>query len=322
MQTKAALDLETTPNYTVTVTASDGSLSDTEEVTITVTGENEIPEVAGETTVNYAENREDAVAEYTATDPEEATIQWSLTGDDASDFSISGGALTFNSPPDYEAPADADTNNVYRVTVTASDGSLSDAVDVTITVTDVNEAPEFPPTEDGARTVPENTAVGEDIGDAFTATDDDSATLTYTLEGVDADSFQIIPTTGQIKTKPGVTYDHETKPSYSVAVKADDSDGGSDTIDVTITVTDVNEAPEFPSTETGARSIPENTETNTNIGDPVEATDPDVGDTLTYALDSIGSQSFSIVHIDRAVADQGRAGQGDQGFLQRYRVGT
>ena len=137
--------------------------------------------------------------------------------------------------------------------------------------------------------------MGEDIGDAFTATDDDSAMLTYTLEGADADSFQIISTTGQIKTKPGVTYDHETKPSYSVAVKADDSDGGSDTIDVTITVTDVNEAPEFPPTETGARSIPENTETNTNIGDPVEATDPDVGDTLTYTLDSAGSQSFSIV---------------------------
>ena len=295
LQTKAALDLETTPSYTVTVTASDGSLSNTQEVTITVTGENETPEVAGETTVNYAENREDAVAEYTATDPEKATIQWSLTGDDAGDFSISGGALTFNSPPDYEAPADADTNNVYRVTVTASDGSLSDAVDVTITVTDANEAPEFPPTEDGARTVPENTEAGEDIGDAFTATDDDSAMLTYTLEGADADSFQIISTTGQIKTKPGVTYDHETKPSYSVAVKADDSDGGSDTIDVTITVTDVNEAPEFPSTETGARSIPENTETNTNIGDPVEATDPDVGDTLIYTLDSAGSQSFSIV---------------------------
>ena len=294
LQTKAALDLETTPNYTVTVTASDGSLSDTQEVTITVTGENETPEVAGETTVNYAENREDAVAEYTATDPEKATIQWSLTGDDAGDFSISGGALTFNSPPDYEAPADADTNNVYRVTVTASDGSLSDAVDVTITVTDVNEAPEFPPTEDGARTVPENTEVGEDIGDAFTATDDDSAMLTYTLEGADADSFQIISTTGQIKTKPGVTYDHETKPSYSVAVKADDSDGGSDTIDVTITVTDVNEAPEFPPTETGARSIPENTETNTNIGDPVEATDPDVGDTLTYALGGTDAGSFDI----------------------------
>ena len=294
LQTKAALDLETTPSYTVTVTASDGSLSDTQEVTITVTGENETPEVAGETTVNYAENREDAVAEYTATDPEKATITWSLTGDDAGDFSISGGALTFNSPPDYEAPADADTNNVYRVTVIASDGSLSDAMDVTITVTDVNEAPEFPPTEDGARTLPENTAVGEDIGDAFTATDDDSATLTYTLEGADADSFQIISTTGQIKTKPGVTYDHETKPSYSVRVKADDSNGGSDTIDVTITVSDVNEAPEFPTTEDGARTVPENTNAGQDIGELVAATDPD-GDTLTYTLDSAGSQSFSIV---------------------------
>ena len=54
-------------------------------------------------------------------------------------------------------------------------------------------------------------------------------------------SFEIDDTSGQIKTKTDVTYDHETTPSYSVTVKADDKNGGTDTIVVTITVTNVDE---------------------------------------------------------------------------------
>ena len=36
----------------------------------------------------------------------------------------------------------------------------------------------------------------------------------------------------------------------------------------------VNEAPEFPSSETGVRSVPENTGAGTDIGAPVAAEDP------------------------------------------------
>ena len=64
----------------------------------------------------------------------------------------------------------------------------------------------------------------------------------------DAASFDITTTSGsaQIRTKAGVTYDFETKPSYSVTVKADDGNEGTDTIAVTITVTDVDEPPCVP----------------------------------------------------------------------------
>ena len=77
----------------------------------------------------------------------------------------------------------------------------------------------------------------------MTATDANSDTLEYSLEGTDAASFDIDSTSGQIQTKSGVTYDHEAKDSYSVTVKADDDNGGSDTVPVTITVTDVTEKP-------------------------------------------------------------------------------
>ena len=78
------------------------------------------------------------------------------------------------------------------------------------------------------------------------ATDDDGHTLTYTLEGADAASFDILSTSGQIQTKTGVTYNHEATSTYTVIVKADDSNGGTDTVTVTITVTDVAEPPGRP----------------------------------------------------------------------------
>ena len=92
----------------------------------------------------------------------------------------------------------------------------------------------------------ENTAAGQNVGDALTATDADSDTLTYTLEGADAASFDILSTSGQIQTKAGVTYNHEAQSTYTVMVKADDSNGGTDTVTVTITVTDVDEPPGQP----------------------------------------------------------------------------
>ena len=80
-----------------------------------------------------------------------------------------------------------------------------------------------------------------------TATDADSDTLTYSLEGTDAASFDIESGTGQIQTKSGVTYDFEaTQNTYAVTVKADDGNGGTDTIAVTISLTDADEKSDKP----------------------------------------------------------------------------
>ena len=128
----------------------------------------------------------------------------------------------------------------------ASNGN--DAIGAT-TVTNAvvaNEPPEFSsPT--ATREVPENTAANTNIGTALpAATDGDNDPLTYTLEGDDAASFGFNATTRQLSTKSGVTYDHETKPSYSVTLKAEDGNDGSDTLAVTITITDVEEPPGRP----------------------------------------------------------------------------
>ena len=68
------------------------------------------------------------------------------------------------------------------------------------------------------------------------ASDANGDALTYALSGTDAASFAIDPDTGQLMTLEAL--DYETKATYSVTVTASDSGGLSDSIDVTITVTE------------------------------------------------------------------------------------
>ena len=135
-------------------------------MTITVTDINEPPVVTGTTTTEYAENDTGAVDTYVATDPESAQILWSLSGADEDDFTITqGGLLEFASTPDYEAPTDSGPNNVYQVTVQAFDGNSTTTRAVTVTVTNVNEAPKFSDTQVN-RSVAENLPPGTERGRA------------------------------------------------------------------------------------------------------------------------------------------------------------
>ena len=140
--------------------------------------------------------------------------------------------------------ATAVTSSLFTISLTGfSPWSADTEVPLSITVNvETNAAPVFPG-DSATRELPENSPTGTSVGDPVTAMDDDGDTLAYTLEGTDAASFDIDASTGQIQTKSSVTYDHEAKSSYSVIVKADDSNGGTDTIAVTINVADVDEPP-------------------------------------------------------------------------------
>ncbi len=203
---------------------------------------NQPPTLTGDTTLAYAENATGPVATYTATDPENGQIVWSLSGTDGAVFSIIRGDLSFNAGPDFEDPTDADKDNVYHVTVEASDGTNTVTLVVTVTVTNVNERPQFAGSST-ARSAADGTGTGENIGAPVEATDPEGDALTYSLSGSDASSFSIATSTGQLTTKSAL--DRASKSSYSVTVSASDgkdADGNADTatddaIDVTITVT-------------------------------------------------------------------------------------
>jgi hypothetical protein len=93
---------------------------------------------------SIAENSTGTVYTALATDPDAGTtLTYALSGTDSSLFNIdsSTGAVSFKSAPNYEAPADAGGNNVYDITVSASDGVNTSAEQaVAITVTDVQES--------------------------------------------------------------------------------------------------------------------------------------------------------------------------------------
>ena len=100
---------------------------------------------------------------------------------------------------------------------------------------------------------PENPSQVLDVGDAIMATDTDNDPVTYTfVESPDALSFDLITVghSAQVRTKDSVTYDHEAQSSYTVEVKATDPQNASDSIELTITVTDVDEPPDAPAKPT------------------------------------------------------------------------
>ena len=125
------------------------------------------------------------------------------------------------------------------------DWSLATTIEMALTADNV--APVF---EDGAtasRGFDENLEPGEPFGTPVIATDDE--TLVYSLEGTDAALFDI-GADGVLLTRAGESYDHETKSSYEITVKADDGKGETATIVVTVNVGDVDEPPEAPAEPT------------------------------------------------------------------------
>ena len=148
----------------------------------------------------------------------------------------------------------------------------------------------------------ENTVAGGDIGDPVAATDPDSGdTLTYSLDDTGAESFGIDASSGQLQTQADLDFEDKSRYTVTMSVSDGKNDNGDadadevtdDTITVTILVSNVNEAPEFPSAA-DSRTIPEDTPVGVNIGTPLMASDDD-NDTLTYSLDSsTDADSFSI----------------------------
>ena len=237
----------------VEVTASDPfGGSDSTMVTITVTDMNEGPtltlgggsgptpttvEVTGDYAVDYEENGTGDVATYTSS---VADVTWSLSGLDADDFEISsGGVLSFSSPPDYEAPTDADTDNEYMVTVEATDGDTTDTLAVTVTVTDMDE--ETPTVEVTGATAVDYEENGTGAVGTYTSSE---AGATWSLSGEDMDEFSI-SSDGVLEFTSPPDYEAATDANadnvYMVTVTAMAADAGDGSLEVAVTVTDMDE---------------------------------------------------------------------------------
>ncbi|GJE27980.1 DUF642 domain-containing protein [Methylobacterium organophilum] len=217
--------------YEVTVVASDGHLTTSQAVQITVA--DVAPTITSAASRTVAENTA-AAGTVTATDPGSTALTYSISGTDAGLFAIdaSTGALTFKASPDYEQPSDADHDNIYKVTVAASDGHASTSQALQITVDNVNEAPHVTANS----TSP---SVGEGQAGAsvtrFTASDPDAGdSVAVSLSGAYASLFEISGTTLELKS--GVALNHAARSSYALTLTATDSHGLTDSYGITVQV--------------------------------------------------------------------------------------
>ena len=242
------VDSDRQNDYELTVIATDeDGHSDRLSFTITVTDVNEGPEVSGPSAFTIAENRGLPNAVYTARDPEGANVaRWTLGGRDGGDFFITqGGTLYFRSPPDYERPADSNRDNMYEVSIQPSDGRNTGSYPVTVTVTDVNEPPEFRRGSTTSFTQPENRTSRLYT---YSATDPEGGTITWSVGGTDG-RFFTIDERGQFSFKEDSPPDFDTPGDdgrdnlYNVTIEARDPESNTARLPVTVMVTEINEGP-------------------------------------------------------------------------------
>jgi len=188
--------------------------------------------------------QENATAVHTFTANESVT--WSVSGTDSSFFAItSGGVLTITSR-NFEAPADVGANNTYIVTISATDvGSNATTQILTVTITNVNEAPSITNNSSSATfafSQPENSTSVV----TYAATDVDAgSSLSFSISGgSDSADFTINSGSGVLAFTANPDFeapaDSDQNNVYIVEISV--SDGLlSDTQTVTLTISNANE---------------------------------------------------------------------------------
>ena len=254
-------DADTDNVYNIIVKAYDGTNTGEFAYTVTVTDVNERPDIDEDTVADYAEIEYDFtgtpgnVHTFTAEDYDDGdTFTWLLEGDDEGDFEIGSttGILTFKQDssagpmPNFETPRDDDSDNVYEVTVVATDDdsmALSSRHAVTVKVTPVNEKPEITGTPSLVTTSTYDENTTGNVAD-FNARDEEGSTIAWSLMGTDRGDFAI-STDGIVTFKNTPDFedpeDSDTDNVFKFNVVASDS-VKTNSVAVTVTVADVEEA--------------------------------------------------------------------------------
>jgi hypothetical protein len=328
---KAPADFETKASYAFNVVVSDGELTDTQAVTLTVTNVDEPPAFTSGTTASVAENSDVATVVYDA-NVSSTGATFAITGDDASAFTIDPdtGEVRFVASPNFEA------QDSYDITVTATDALGTTSQDVTVSVTDVNEAPVADPNnvtdittaEDQPAsftlvyTDPEggavNYSVGDDDGPAngdVTVGDDGAFVYTPDADFTGEDSFTVTIADDEGETTTQVVNVVVGVGDDAITISEDGSNVDDDNVNTTYTVV----LGDYEYTITGLDAGADNIIGPDGITPSVINNDFDDGAvTLQYAANN----QIALITVDGLTAEQDGQIFGVNSFNNVFGAGT
>ncbi|MBT5280212.1 MAG: hypothetical protein HOL71_04205, partial [Euryarchaeota archaeon] len=246
-------DADSDNDYLVTLTINDGdddgptisytiSVTDTNDQAPTYSGGDVTPSVAEGTT---------AVDSFTVVDTDSGDVNTcSLGGADAASFACSVSSdsisIAFATAPDYESPGSAAGTNVYAMTATINDGvNTGSALSYTVTVTDATEIIIL---AGQTGSVAEDASAGDSV---MTVTITDSTPTAILFSAGNGDGIFAIATSGAVTIADATNLDYETTASYTLTIVAYDATS-SDVESITISITNVNDAPTLATAQADA----------------------------------------------------------------------
>jgi hypothetical protein len=298
----AKIDYETSPGhaYTVTVQASDGTLTNSQAFTIAVNDlpPNLAPDGSGadNTVVEGAANGTTVGVTVAALDASGGHITYSLTDNAGGRFTIDAntGVVTVldHTKIDFETSG---PTHAYIITAQASDGTLTTSQNYQIQVTDV--APSAPTDSNGAtNTVVEGAANNSAVGITASSTDVNGPAVTYSLTSDSSvGGFKIDAATGIITVADANKINYETAPGHAYTVTARASDGTlSSSQNFTIAVTNTNPTTPTDGDSATANKVAEGAAAGTYTGLTASASDVN-GPAVTWSITADSSNgAFAI----------------------------
>jgi VCBS repeat-containing protein len=287
--------------FTYTFRDTDG-LSSTTQLTITIEGANDTPQISVLGPVSIDENSVNGTvltsASHSDVDAGE-THAFTLSNDAGGRFTVnsSTGAISIANSTllNYESA----TSHTITVRVTDLAGAFSEQT-LTITLNDVNEfgISSITDTNGTANSLAENSANGSLARITALASDSDgSATVNYSLDDDAGGRFAINSSTGVVSVANNTLLNFELANSHSITVRATSSDGSSTTQTFAIAITDLDEFNVTTPVDNNpaVNELVENSAAGTLVGVTAFASDADgSNNTITYSLTNNAGGRFTI----------------------------
>jgi len=261
-----------------------GNLTDQATITVNLNDINEVPEISDQSfELNENSPNGQEFGTLVATDPDNGqSLTYSIIDgniDNAFNIGSSSGILSVSN----RIALNFEVNPVFNLIVQVQDdgtGNLTDEGAITVTLNDVNEVPVI---FEQSFVIEETIGNGEFVGSVIATDPDVGQTLGFSIIGGNPENvFQIDQVSGEITIADNSALDFNTNPVYYLIVQVQDDGQGNLENQAVISVSplDVNQVPNITNQ---SFSIEENSPVGQEVGQVI-ASDPDIGQTLTYSI--------------------------------------